>query len=232
MDAVILDLDGTLYSYPPCHDAGLERFGEAWSQLGLGTPEDGCAAYLRGQKVIHRRLRGTAAMHHRLLYAREAVDQRLGRSDVKLTLALEHAYWSAYFETMTLRPGARSFLEALKERSVPTVLLTDLVTFVQMHKLQALKLEGLFDFLVTSEDVGEEKPSPLMLQAALEKLGKAAGPELWMVGDSWEKDMVPAQEMGLSTVWIRGNESRTPPPTLILPDFSTALAEMTSRERS
>lgn len=63
---------------------------------------------------------------------------------------------------------------------------------------------GLMDFLdviVDSTVEGVAKPDPRIFQRALDRLGLPPS-ACWFVGDSLEKDIVPAHRLGLRTVWI------------------------------
>jgi HAD superfamily hydrolase (TIGR01509 family) len=64
----------------------------------------------------------------------------------------------------------------------------------------------LVDALADSSRLGIFKPDPGIFQAALDQLGVAAG-EAVMVGDSLDKDCVPARRLGCSTVWLRHREA-------------------------
>ena len=64
-------------------------------------------------------------------------------------------------------------------------------------------IEPYFEFVVGHEDTNKSKHTGLPLLLALEILRKEcpdiANSEILMVGDSIEKDIVPAKELGLKT---------------------------------
>jgi FMN phosphatase YigB (HAD superfamily) len=69
--------------------------------------------------------------------------------------------------------------------------------------------------IVDSRCVGVCKPDPAIFTHALEKLGREAG-EAMMVGDSFERDIVPAKQLGMTTAWLEGAEPRDcPNPSLV-----------------
>jgi putative hydrolase of the HAD superfamily len=55
--------------------------------------------------------------------------------------------------------------------------------------------------VIDSRVVGVAKPDPRIYSLALARLGLAAG-ESMMVGDSYERDIVPAQQIGMQTCWF------------------------------
>lgn len=69
--------------------------------------------------------------------------------------------------------------------------------------------------IVDSRRVGIFKPDPAIFSFAAERLGR--DPEtILMVGDSFERDVVPAKEIGMKTAWLEGAEPRPcPDPSVI-----------------
>ncbi len=64
-------------------------------------------------------------------------------------------------------------------------------------------LDGLFGHVVESAVVGVRKPDPRIFTLGVEALGLKPG-EVTVVGDSYDKDIVPARKAGCHTVWLRG----------------------------
>ncbi len=74
--------------------------------------------------------------------------------------------------------------------------------------------------VVDSKVVGLRKPDPAIFTLALDCLGVA--PEAAaLVGDSYQQDIRPANELGLTTVWLRNDAMSAPLP----PDFSPTAAD-------
>lgn len=73
---------------------------------------------------------------------------------------------------------------------------------------------GLHTHLKTILDsavVGLKKPDPALFQLALDKLGHLPADQVAFVGDSFERDIVPAKALGMKTYWLIGDQRRTPP---------------------
>ncbi len=86
--------------------------------------------------------------------------------------------------------------------------------------------------IVDSRCVGLFKPDPAIFLHAAGKLGRDPG-EIMMVGDSFDRDVRPAKQIGMKTAWLQGLESRTcPEPSLVdlhlrqLADLPGALAAL------
>lgn len=59
------------------------------------------------------------------------------------------------------------------------------------------------DPLLTSEDLGADKPDPAFFRALLSVLDDPEPADVWYVGDRPDNDVVPAAAAGLRTVWLR-----------------------------
>ncbi len=69
--------------------------------------------------------------------------------------------------------------------------------------LQDYGLERFFHDVVESAVVGVRKPHPDIFRLGVEALGLPAN-EVLVVGDSYDKDILPAMEAGCRTVWFKG----------------------------
>jgi len=82
--------------------------------------------------------------------------------------------------------------------------------------LPKLKLEEFFETVVISYEVGFPKPSPVIFEYALKKLGVPASSVLH-VGDSFSEDFLGAQNVGCKSVLLaRGEKASTPTSVLSL----------------
>ena len=62
---------------------------------------------------------------------------------------------------------------------------------------------GLFDHIIESAVVGIRKPDPRIFQLGVDALGLKPE-EVIVVGDSIDKDIIPAKSVGCHTVWFKG----------------------------
>lgn len=75
-----------------------------------------------------------------------------------------------------------------------------------------LGLVKYFDTLIDSAVVGLRKPDPAIWSLALKNL--SVTPEnAWVVGDSYENDIVPAKQLGCTTIWLKGKSWSEPSST-------------------
>ena len=91
-------------------------------------------------------------------------------------------------------------LERLKGRKLILGLLTN-ATKELISVRSKLGVEPYLDFVVTSEEVGADKPNPPIFQTALQRAGVDAL-EAVHVGDQYKLDVVGAREVGISPILI------------------------------
>ena len=113
-------------------------------------------------------------------------------------------YWSTVLNQMRLFPYALPRVKLLKSRGIKIALLSDLTAHIQHRKIKALDIESFIDVLVTSEEVGEEKPSSKMFNRVMWKLGLEAK-DLLMIGDSLERDIRGAEAVGIKALLYQKN---------------------------
>ena len=202
--ALLLDIDNTVYAYAPCHAAGLAAVQAlAGSRIAAWqTHEAFMAAYHQARREVKARVADTAAEHSRVLYFKRMLEGVQGRTEAAWVLALDAAYWDAYYEALVVDEGCYEALLAFSSAGLRMAWVSDFTTEHQLVKLLALGLGDLVEFLVTSEEAGAEKPQPAAVDLALARLGVApAG--AWMVGDSLHRDVGAARARGLTAVWLR-----------------------------
>lgn len=193
---VIFDLDNTLYPYDPAHAAGMGALvAKARDRLG---PSGGrfLEAFAEARDELKTALGPCAAAHDRLLYMHRTLEVLGLKSQPLLALDFEQTYWRAFLNASALRPGAQILLDTLRTLGIDRVLVTDLTTRTQFRKLVYHGLDEAFQFIVTSEEAGADKPSDLVWSLLSRKLGTVETP-IWSIGDDVAKDLLgPADYFG------------------------------------
>lgn len=91
-------------------------------------------------------------------------------------------------------------MKIVKERKLILGLLTNATKEI-ISVYRKLGLEPYLDFVITSEEVGSDKPQPPIFLAALERAGVTAS-EAVHVGDQYQIDVVGARGAGISPILI------------------------------
>lgn len=126
--------------------------------------------------------------------------------------------YSVFWETVannTISPdGIARMLRSLRSAGYNLAIATDEFPEPLRIKLAAVlgtkDVDSFFEMIVTPMDVGKQKPSEKFYTLILEELGTLAD-EAMMVGDSWVRDLQPAQKMGMTTVLVGTSEPKGTP---------------------
>jgi putative hydrolase of the HAD superfamily len=89
-------------------------------------------------------------------------------------------------------------------------------------------LSESLDVILDSIRVGTAKPDPAIFRMALHRLNLPADNVIF-VGDSYERDMMPARRIGLKTVWLKGPNPRKPADAAPVDAVITELTELERR---
>ena len=108
---------------------------------------------------------------------------------------------SIYEETQRHTTHSR---EVLRKLQAPKVLVSNFYGNISTV-LHEFGFDGLFLSIVESAVVGVRKPDPHIFTLGVEALGMQSG-EVVVVGDSIDKDIIPARKAGCQTVWVRGEQ--------------------------
>lgn len=108
---------------------------------------------------------------------------------------------SLYEATVKETSKSREVLLQLKQQ-YPMVLVSNFYGNIATV-LQEFKLDGIFDTIIESAVVGVRKPDPQIFTLGVEALGMQPD-EVVVVGDSMDKDIIPAGKAGCHTVWFKG----------------------------
>ncbi len=197
---ILLDLDNTCYLYAPCHQAGLKQM-QIEAEKIFGLLPDFLLRYKNAQEQVKRRIPTQAASHSRVLYA-QTLGELLGRKDGHIFAPiLEKTYWDAFFTEMKPILGLNAFLADCRKNDTTVVVVSDLTTTIQCHKLIALDIAKDIDFLVTAEEVGTDKPDPKPFLIAIEKAKGKIDTSL-IIGDNYERDIKGAISIGIDSILI------------------------------
>jgi YjjG family noncanonical pyrimidine nucleotidase len=111
----------------------------------------------------------------------------------------EHFVWAlgAHGE---LYDGARDVLDRLAGR-VRMALVTNGLSDVQRARIERLGLNGFFDAVVISSEVGVTKPRPEIFDVVFDALGRPERATAVMIGDSLTSDIRGGATYGIATCW-------------------------------
>tara|TARA_R110002012_G_scaffold49919_2_gene129215 strand:+ start:953 stop:1726 length:774 start_codon:yes stop_codon:yes gene_type:complete len=170
------------------HEAGREDYLQRRQQLAQEVPE-------RRGDFTWLRLRALEA---------QLEAQGLPRSAALMWAAAAMNEFHRLRVQVTPHPEAAGLLAALTQRYRLAA-----ITNGNIH-LSRQPLAAYFPVAIAAGELLAPKPDPTPFLAALSRLNVA--PECAMhVGDSWQEDVLPAQQLGMHAVWISSTESQPLP---------------------
>jgi putative hydrolase of the HAD superfamily len=192
-DAILFDTDNTLYAYDPAHSAAHTAVREKMSKMFSISADTFETAFNQARLEVKSRLNNTASSHSRLLYLQRMLEILGLGSQILLVLDFEQTYWRTFLNNAKLFDGVKELLDDIRLLDIPIAIVTDLTAQIQFRKVVYFGLDHFFDFIVTSEESGFDKPHQASFELALNKMD-AKGGNIWMIGDNPINDILGARE--------------------------------------
>jgi putative hydrolase of the HAD superfamily len=118
-------------------------------------------------------------------------------------------YLTRLSEIAILEENAYPVIETLFRKGFLLGLLSNGVKRVQERRVELSGLKPFFKHVLTSEEAGVGKPHPVIFRMMLERFGDQIGKAIY-IGDSWEVDIIGAENAGLIPIWYHKNELLEP----------------------
>lgn len=124
---------------------------------------------------------------------------------LELTYLNNESYTDAIVSDVYERTKSQTALSRrvlMQMKASPMVLVSNFYGNISVV-LQEFGLDGIFAEVIESAVVGIRKPDPQIFLMGVDALGMKPE-EVTVVGDSLEKDIIPAKRAGCHTVWLKG----------------------------
>lgn len=197
MKAIIFDLDDTLYSFAQANKKALKATHKVY---GKGSFLEFYTTISKIRETIAIEQPNMVSSHDRVVFFARFLEQKNEFTPAK-TLQLYKAYWNAFYKNMVLYPHTLAVLEYCKKK-YKIGLLTDFTPEIQYNKLKTLKITKYFDVIVTSGEVGYDKPHKKMFQTMIKKIGCKPN-DCLMIGDNLVRDVGGATKAKMNAVWVK-----------------------------
>ena len=192
--SVIFDLDNTLIDFMTMKKISCDAAITAMIGAGLDIDKD------RAIKELF------------LLYDRHGMEDRsifqkflrkLGKKiDYEVLASGVVAYRRVRSGFLEPYPHVAQVLFELKKRGIKLAIVSDAPRLKAWIRLVSMKINHLFDVVVTFDDTKQLKPSAIPFKAAFKKLGLKPH-ECLMVGDRPERDIKGAKKLGMLTCFAK-----------------------------
>jgi putative hydrolase of the HAD superfamily len=134
------------------------------------------------------------------------------------------AYHKEKIDSIKLYDDVRGVLKRLKKMNLKTAIITDGRVIKQYEKVLRLGIDELIDNIIVSDEIGIKKPNKKLFEYCLSKVGVESEEAIY-IGDRLDKDIKPATELDMHSVYIhRGgkhdfNKTDVEKSEKITPDF-------------
>ncbi len=191
---IIFDLDNTLTDFVRMKEVSIEAAIQSMIDAGLMFSPD------RIREEILKIYKDEGIEYQKVFNG--LLVNLIGEVDYKILAAGIVGYRRAREAALVLYPHVKMTLIQLLHRGLKLAVISDAPRQEAWLRLCYLQLHHMFDMVITYEDTGHYKPSPVPFRMVLDKMGIEAE-EALMVGDWPERDIVGAAEVGIRTVFAR-----------------------------
>ena len=206
--AVIFDIDNTLYDYDSANAAAMTAI-EDYCLENFGWRRDETERRVKDSYDELRMMHGKKAVIHNRLVRFQRILEKEGLPLHPHALRMYDIYWNTLTASSGPFPGLGDALAQLRSRGTVLGIGTNMTSVMQFRKLEAYGLLEYFDFIVSSEEAGSEKPDKILFRMCVNKAGCDAS-ECLYVGDNLKNDVQAAMRAGLKAAWFDPEKAPLP----------------------
>lgn len=201
---VLLDLDNTIYDYDYCNVKAISKCHQLYKKkinfkISLIKFTD---LYREARKKITKRLKYTGSCRSRLFAFQMIFENLKLEKNWELAEQFDKLYWNTFIKNMQISTDAKFFLANCKRFKIKVCIVSDMISSIQIKKLKQLKIQSHIKYLVTSEEVGFEKPKQKIFKVAINKLNLKKNLVI-MIGDDYKKDFLGGKKFGLKSYKVK-----------------------------
>jgi len=204
---LFLDLDNTILDSKGAYNYSLSMISKFWKKEF--KEDDFLEQFEEVKKEIKKRLQFLPYHRSRLIVFKEIIDKKQLKLNSKLLLKLEYLYFYNFIQYINIyKKGNKNKYKILfkilnqLEKTTKIYLLTNESLRTQLIKTKQFIPPKLYLNLITSEEVGKEKPSIEYFTFAIEK-SKISRENLTMIGDSLEDDIIGAINSDIKAIQVK-----------------------------
>lgn len=127
------------------------------------------------------------------------------------------SYKTAMRSQFSLIHGAKEFLTALKNRGHRLFLITNGLAATQKSRLEGSRINGYFEDIFISEDVGVSKPDKAYFEYVKSHIPQFDDSRCYIIGDSLTADVKGGNNSNIPVIWY--NAEHKPLKEGIYPDY-------------
>ena len=215
--SLFFDLDDTLWDTAHNNKACLEEIYHAYNfDRHYPSFEDFFDLYMPYNEKLWKAYRDNLVDRQTLIVERLLYVLRpMGIDDQAYALQINRDFLERTAGKTKTIDGAKDLLEYLHNR-YRLFILSNGFREIQFLKMKNAGLADFFERFILSEDVSVRKPDKKIFEVALKNTNSRRATSL-MIGDSWEADIVGAQNARIDHIWFNPHkiapDSASSPPT-------------------
>ena len=191
--AVFFDIDDTLLDTSSFAETARQAAIEAMVENGLPLKKE--EAYKLLKEIIKEK--GSNYDKHFNVLTKKV----LGKEDPFLIALGMTTYHNVKFALLRPFPRTTDILLYLREKGYRLGAISNGITIKQWEKLIRLRIHSFFDSVITSQEIGIEKPNPGIFKEAMNQLNCKADKSI-MVGNKLDIDIMGAVNTGMKAVLV------------------------------
>ncbi|MCW7507879.1 HAD family hydrolase [Leptospira levettii] len=219
--ALFLDLDNTILPSKEAYAYAIENCAKDWGKRGLGDNFLELYEVARNQvksQLKHHSSNRLRLLCFKMLWETQRSTHKNGfqTQDIQDVLWMEERYYYHFLSYYAEEKKKESYLKSLfpllisLSKEFPVFLTTNETLRTQLLKIQGFLPDEFRFTLITSEEVGFEKPTKEFFQYVIRKAGDNPK-DCIILGDSWEDDILGANSHGIAGIhipemWGEGDE--------------------------
>ena len=201
---VLIDIDDTLYSYKKVHKLAIKKCYQVLplEMKASHSQDQFINLYTSYRNKFTTKMNYSGTCRSRLFAFQKLFENENFAYAYKYALFFEDLYWQELINSIKPFKNLDTFFKTCKKHKIKICGISDMQARFQIKKLEKLKLSKKIDFLVTSEEVGVEKPDLRIFSSALAKLNIKKD-QVIMIGDNHEKDIMGARQYGINAYLLK-----------------------------
>lgn len=205
---LFFDLDGTLWDLKRNTEMVLSMLWEQWNfdEIAPGKFQTFFKQYTHHNDAVWALYRDNKIEKEVLRVVR--FERAFGDLEIPMTPEQIADFADAFIDLCprqsNVLPGTHELLKALAPH-YPMHIITNGFSEIQMIKMKAAQLDGFFEHIIYSEDLGIKKPHAEIFHYACQKANCEPSQAL-MIGDDWDADIIGAMGVNMDQAFLSTTE--------------------------
>ncbi len=207
---VFIDIDDTLYDYEISNNEGLKAVFNFLSDYSGKSVSEISNLYDESRKFIKSNLSKTSSSHNKLLHFRKLTNLLQINISVEILSSINDLYWDSFFNNLTPTLGLESLFEYFSKNNFKIIFFTDYNLSFQLTKLKKLNLGSYHSTIISSEEVGADKPSINFKEYLSEYISNniSSSDKVFVIGNDDEKDINLIKSLIACKSFLVGNKNK------------------------